>query len=217
MQKTIYVVGEAYSGCETVCKYISNQYDYRLLKLNDFIDVMYNDFAKAYDTPEPQRSLKKFDAIMLNAQIFYHITGIPDFYITKIMYNWIDLFKKYSSPAVIKWHIYQSLVETVPAWRKMYCRDCIVEHKNTNFVVCNIYDFNKDVHLTPNSIVIYVEATPAAIYKHTNKLFNTVIYNAKFTDDISKIKDNADFVITNNGTRPELYKQIQEIMKVIGD
>lgn len=219
MQKVIVVAGKPYSGVTTVGRYLVNHHNYVCRDMNSFIDSIYLDFKRTLKFDYPDRVMAKNDTIFKNTYTLYQTYGLPEGISCRFMKDWLVMVENLLPEWKVKKRIYSDIADYFPNWRKTYIREDIASLPARDFVVVNPFTLS-EATITKNCIIIWIDCDDAHCYQHvvnTFQRYNTDIYDNKYIDAVSKIRPIADFIITNEGSKARLYKQIREMLKVVNE
>ena len=218
MQEIISVTGLPYSGVNFVGKVMRSLYGFKVLSANTLLDSIYNDLNSIMQFTYPQRTIAKNDVLLKNAFTFEQSMGIPVEVGLKYISRWVAPIEDRESPLYVKWIIYNDLCLFSKIWRKLFLRADMVDYPTKNFCITHAFS-SGEYNITSNSVRIWVECEEIKRYQlafNHGVPYDTSVYNKRFIIDLYKLKDQADFIIYNDGDKRELVAQMKLLLKEIG-
>lgn len=215
-----FVVGKPFSGAGLIARMMYGDWKgFKHIDMNYLIDDMYNDFQTINQHHGHMRMAVRSSVILKNAEYLYRSIGIPEFIAAQKMWEWQKLLDENCSPAKLKTVIWRSMCEFNPNWRKIYVRQRMIERPSYKYVFSHAMS-KEELSFVKNPIIIWVDTTDISEYRH--------LYNSKqgivkqdwnyreYKGFCNYCRDNATFVIYNNGSINELEYQLEDLRKAIG-
>lgn len=187
--------------------------------MNYLIDGFYNDFKTINNFTGVQRAITKRDVILKNAAYLYRTIGIPEVISSSAMYQWTIMLEENRSPNRIKKQIWIDMNKLQPLWRKLFTRERIVCSPLPNFVISHAWTQAELQVAGKMALVIWIDCDDLAQYQHawssSKGTFPEDIYDKDFISELYTLRQKADFVITNNGSKKLLYTQLNDIKEIL--
>lgn len=217
MQEIITVSGLPFAGVNLVARIISRNYGFVHRSANALTDGIYNDLCSILHFTYPQRSIAKTDVIVKNSGIIEKSIGIPMEVNFRYLYEWVSLVEQREVPLRVKVKIYNDLCMLSKTWRKLFLREDTVSMPTKNFVISHAYSL-PEFNITRNNLRIWVEADHTKRYQNCfskGMIYDTEIYGNKWITDLTPLKNQADFILYNDGSKHQLGMQITKLMKEV--
>lgn len=218
MQEVISISGIPFAGVSVASRHIAKKYGFKMESMNTLLDILYNDFKSIMNFTYPQRSIAKTDVVLKNAYMLERTVGIPLEISIQYLRKWVDMIENKEPPLHIKCAYNNDMNLLFANWRKIFVREDINSLPTTNFVIAHAIT-KSEYLLKKNSVRIWIETEYSKCYQNAYQhgcLFDTSIYTKPFITEVSRLKEYADFIVYNDGSLPKLYKQLNEVMGVLG-
>lgn len=218
--KNIILIGNAYSGVNTAGKYIEQTFSaYRYIDMNYLVNSLYYDFKTLNSFTGAERAIARRSLILKNAEYMFWTLGIPEILMSNKMYEWTVDIDNHVSDVDLWSRIYKDMTKIQPKWRSLFAREKVVELASKYSVVGHIYNLY-ELEVVPNAISIFIDCDATNCYFHSSESRNIgMTFQNSIYDDVfkmsSRLRNKSDFIIHNNGMKFELFRQLDEINKLL--